>query len=73
MIDDIFFSNKIRECMGYSAASNYTYHLSRQGSSSKPMAIISFFSGISKTSILMLDLHQKWNHLNTASTQRQLG
>lgn len=54
MIDDIFFFNVIRKCSGSSAASNYQCHLSRQGSSSKLMTIISFFSDISKSSIQTL-------------------
>lgn len=64
-----FSPSKIRACVDSSTASNYPGHLPGEGGSSKLMTIISFLSDISKMSILMLDLHQKWNRLYTASPQ----
>lgn len=64
-----FFPNKIR-VHGLVFCFQFLCHLSKQGSSLKLKSIISFSSDISKTLILMLDVHQKWNHCFNPYTTR---
>lgn len=66
LVDALFFLTRL-ECTAYSSASNYTCHLSKQGSSSKLKSIISF-SNISKTLILMCT-----NNGTIVSTHTQQG